>query len=490
MPTAKVLIVEDEAIIAEDIRHRLNRLGFETIGPVDTGKAAIAEAERCLPDLVLMDIHLRGKLNGIEAAGEIRTRFKTPVVYLSAHTDQETVKRAKLSEVSGFLTKPFREQELGATIEVALYKHQSELKLAASEAQFRNIFEHSNDAIFAYCFQEDKVIEANPKACRMLGFTREELLSMPISDIHYGEMSGLSSFSQSVRKTGASWSDQFHCRAKDGRLIPVEISASLLDAFQASCPSCMLMLMRNITKRRRAEKEREEMLKKLQEKNRELERFGYIVSHELKSPLFTIQGFLALLAKEISALGDEQLMSDIITVNNAALRMGEMMKGLLQLSRTGRVVNPPEEVSLNNLVNEAQEVVRGSLNEKNVNVEIDAALPIVKVDTLRIREVFVNLIENAVKYMGLQAKPVIEIGARWDGEKRIIFIKDNGIGLDPKFHKNIFDIFKQLNPKADGTGLGLSLVERIIKAHGGCIWVESEGQGHGSTFCFTLPIIH
>jgi signal transduction histidine kinase len=120
-------------------------------------------------------------------------------------------------------------------------------------------------------------------------------------------------------------------------------------------------------------------------------------------------------------------------------------------------------------------------------VEIAPDLPVVWADRPRLLEVFQNLVENAAKFTGGQSAPRIEIGARRDGETRVFYVKDNGRGIDPRFLERVFELFAKLDPGADGTGVGLALVRRIVEAHGGRVWAESDGSGRGATFCFTLP---
>jgi signal transduction histidine kinase len=163
-----------------------------------------------------------------------------------------------------------------------------------------------------------------------------------------------------------------------------------------------------------------------------------------------------------------------------------LLKNLLELSRIGRLASQPVEVSLEELAAEARELVHGQALEAGVQVDIAPGLPTVKGDRIRLVEVFQNLIDNGIKYMGDQDRPRIEIGARRDENQTVCYVRDNGIGIDPRYQEKIFGLFDQLDQKVDGTGIGLALVQRIIEIHGGRIWVESEGPGRGSTFCFTI----
>ena len=168
--------------------------------------------------------------------------------------------------------------------------------------------------------------------------------------------------------------------------------------------------------------------------------------------------------------------------------MQNLLNELLELSRIGRVMNPPEEISFGALAHEVLNLVQGRLEERRVTVFIQPDLPVVHVDKPRIIEVLQNLLDNAAKYMGDQKHPHIEVGQR--GEENglpIFYVKDNGIGIASEFYDQIFGLFNKLDPKSEGTGVGLALVKRIVEIHGGRIWIESEPE-MGSTFFFTLPV--
>ncbi|MFQ6041308.1 MAG: ATP-binding protein, partial [Candidatus Poribacteria bacterium] len=220
----------------------------------------------------------------------------------------------------------------------------------------------------------------------------------------------------------------------------------------------------------------------------ELERFTYTVSHDLKSPLITIKGFLGLLEKDMVAGDTERLKADTTYISDAIDKMQQLLDELLELSRVGRLMNPPEEVLLGELAREAVSMVSDRLAaERDVEIEIAPDLPVVYGDRTQLREVLENLVDNAVKFMGDQPDPRVEIGARRDGEETVFYVRDNGIGIAPRYHERVFGLFDKLEQQTDGTGVGLAIVKRIVEVHGGRIWVESEGIGKGSTFCFTLP---
>ncbi len=194
-----------------------------------------------------------------------------------------------------------------------------------------------------------------------------------------------------------------------------------------------------------------------------------------------------MLEKDIYESRQDRIQNDIQRIANAADKMDELLSDLLKLSRIGRIISPPEEVDLDKLVQDAIELLHAQIQAKNITINFSTALPALYGDRIRLREVLENLLDNAAKNMGAQPNPVIEIGSRNSIEEPVIYVKDNGIGIEPRYHTKIFGLFEKLNPKIEGTGIGLALVKRIIETHGGRVWVESEGLGKGSTFCFTIP---
>lgn len=232
---------------------------------------------------------------------------------------------------------------------------------------------------------------------------------------------------------------------------------------------------------------RKKLIEELETKNSELERFTYTVSHDLRSPLVTIKGFLGYLERNARNGNMEGFQSDMNRISIAADKMDILLKDLLELSRIGRIINTPEKLSFEPLVQDAVEIVHGRLEKHNVTLQIHPNLPAVYGDRSRLIEVLQNLIDNAAKYMGSQHDPVIEVGTRGQDESGafIFFVRDNGMGIDPIYHDRIFRLFDKLDVNTEGAGVGLALVKRIVEVHGGRIWVESEA-GKGSTFYFTL----
>ena len=238
-------------------------------------------------------------------------------------------------------------------------------------------------------------------------------------------------------------------------------------------------------KRMQTEEERDRMYKELEAKNKELEKFTYTVSHDLNSPLLTIQGFISILREDIEQNERENIERDMMYIEKAATKMEKLLNNTLQLSRIGRVANPPEDVPFGEIVQEAQEQTFEQIRSSGVEISVADALPTVHVDRMRIAEVLVNLITNSINYMGEQPHPKIEIGYRRDGEETVFFVRDNGIGIEKSQHEKVFDLFYTVDGSSEGTGAGLAIVKRIIEVHRDRIWIES-GKGKGCTVCFTL----
>jgi signal transduction histidine kinase len=210
------------------------------------------------------------------------------------------------------------------------------------------------------------------------------------------------------------------------------------------------------------------------------------VSHDLKSPLVTIRGFLGFIERDALTGNMERLKGDLLRISDAVEKMRLLLNDLLELSRIGRFFKPPEVIPFDELVQDALELVDGAIRERHITVRLQPGLPSVYGDRQRLVEVLQNLLDNASKFMGEQPSPCIEIGQ--SGEENgnpIFYVQDNGIGFASQYREQVFGLFNKLDPKSEGSGVGLALVKRIVEVHGGRIWVESE-LGKGSTFYFAL----
>ena len=174
-------------------------------------------------------------------------------------------------------------------------------------------------------------------------------------------------------------------------------------------------------------------------------------------------------------------------MHTATKKMGQLLDELLNLARVGRKMNPAERVTFKDLTREVIRLVTGRIIANGVEVQVADADVVLEGDRPRLMEVWQNLVENACKFMGNQPKPRIEIGVEQRGGETVFFVRDNGMGIEPRYQAKVFGLFEKLDPKGEGTGMGLALVKRIVELYKGRIWVESPGLGQGANFLFTLP---
>jgi len=360
-----------------------------------------------------------------------------------------------------------------------------EKKLNETTQFLESIIASSPVAIISY--DVDGYVQAwNPAAESVFGWKAEEVIGQIAPHIGNENLPQFHALRQRVLQ-GETLSDvELKRWRKDGIPITVNLStAPRID--ETGNLTGYLAIISDITERKRAMEERETLIEELSAKNAELERFVYTVSHDLRSPLVTMKGFLGYLEQDALSGNMERLRNDSQRISNAVEKMQELLNGLLELSRIGRFVNPSEMISFETLARDAIELVDGQIQQLGVAIDLQVAPTRIYGDKLRLLEVMQNLLDNALKFMGAQPEPRIEIGVIHEQSGRVVFyVKDNGIGIAPDYRDQIFGLFNQLDSHSTGTGIGLALVKRIIEFHEGDIWLESE-PGVGSTFFFTLP---
>jgi signal transduction histidine kinase len=257
------------------------------------------------------------------------------------------------------------------------------------------------------------------------------------------------------------------------------------DSLEATVTERTQQLANTIAQLKQEVREREAVSSELESKNAELERFAYTVSHDLKTPLVTIKGFLGLLEQDLNANDLGRVKQDMEKLNQAADTMGQLLEELLELSRIGRVVGELVTCSLTRIAHQAVQMTEAKAVELGAEIVVED-MPEMNVDRMRLTEVYQNLVENALKFMGDQSSPRIDIGSTELNGQHCFYVRDNGIGIAPEYHDLVFGLFERLNVDIEGTGVGLALVKRIIDVHGGNVWVESKGGGEGTTLFFTL----
>lgn len=253
-------------------------------------------------------------------------------------------------------------------------------------------------------------------------------------------------------------------------------------------PSGLSVYFKDISRRKQSEEELKKINRELALSNSDLEQFAFVASHDLQEPLRMITSFLSQLEKKYEGLLDEKGKKYIYFASDGAKRMRNIILDLLEFSRIGRTEEDKEMVNIGGLLQEAVDLNRKSIKEKQAEIIWDEALPEIYTFKSPLRQVLHNLINNGLKYQAQGVKPIIRIKLEEDPRQWKFVVADNGIGIDSVYFDKIFTLFQRLHRKEEysGTGVGLAICKKIIENLGGEIWVESE-EGAGSQFCFTLP---
>ncbi|MBI4294851.1 MAG: response regulator [Chloroflexi bacterium] len=477
---ARILVVEDEAIEALDIQQRLEGIGYHVAGVAYSGEEGLSKAEELSPDLVLMDIMLPGKLDGVMTAEQIRSRLDIPIIYLTAYADEDTLQRAKITEPYAYLVKPFQERELHIAIDMALYKHKVEKKLRESEQWFSTTLKSIGDAVIA-TDRDGLVTFMNPVAESLTGWPLELAVNKKLTDVfkivnrdtrqpvdnpvgrvlREGNVVGLANSTILIARDGAE-------RPIDDRAAPIKDDTGNLVG--------VVLVFRDVT-----ERERVQHIK---------DNFISMVSHELKTPLTIIMGALNVLSNE--GLSQEQAAELLQDAVSSANTMAAIVENLLELSRSQAnrllLLREPADV-----IKIARDVVR-KLHSKSTIHRLTIDSPpeptFVLADKVRVERIFHNLIENAIKYSPKGGE--VRVWLRREGDYLVVGVRDQGIGISERDQAKLFESFERLGVQIEGrsiqgTGLGLRVCRILVEAHGGQIWIESE-PGKGSTFFFTLPL--
>ncbi|MDH7596280.1 MAG: ATP-binding protein [Methanothrix sp.] len=354
---------------------------------------------------------------------------------------------------------------------------------------FRHLFESLPVGV-AYLDRECRIMLANPSFTSITGLDGEEISRT--EDPPFADREARSRILD-ILNSGNRSSFEHICTRPDGERVhlrtyvhplssgPIRAQIVSMDITEGKEKEAMLR-----SSQRTLEKLVADRTSELKSKNEELEWLLYTISHDLRAPLLTISGFLGFLKEDIRAGNSRRIDDDLRVIETAVNDINEMLDDTLKISRIGRILASRERVPFADIVNEALTLTREKLVSRGVDVVIDGDLPVVHASRIRAVEVLVNLIDNSVKYMGDQRSPQIHIGCKKNGET-VFYVRDNGMGIDPKHQSNVFRLFYKIDSRSEGTGAGLAIVKKIIETHGGRVWIESE-PGKGCTVLFTLPV--
>jgi len=360
----------------------------------------------------------------------------------------------------------------------------------ASEARYRTLFDYAPDGI-VISDPQSVYLDANASLCRMLGFTRDELIGLHASDIvdqaeiqHIGPALG-------EIKANSDHHREWRFRRKDGSVFPAEVIATMM-------PDGNLMgMIRDITERKLAQEKIHQMNIELEQRvtertaqleaaNKELEAFSYSVSHDLRAPLRAVDGFSQAVLEDYGPQLPQGCRQDLQTIRQGAQKMGELIDDLLTFSRLSRLPLSKIAVDTGKLVRNVLEELSLQRAGRQIDIRI-GDLPRSQADPALLKQVWINLLSNALKYTGKREAARVEIGCAREKSHPVYFVRDNGTGFDMKYAHKLFGVFQRLHRAEDyeGTGVGLAIVQRVIHRHGGRVWAEA-AKDLGATFYFTL----
>ncbi|MCB9248899.1 MAG: response regulator [Ignavibacteriales bacterium] len=486
MDKSKILVVEDEVIIAMEIAERLKAMGYEVTRIVSNGQMAIENAIKEEPDLILMDIMIQGDMDGIETATKIRTLSDIPVIYLTANADESTLQRAKVSDAFGYLIKPFEERELNTTIEMALYKHKMEAKLRENEARFRSLVQNSTMGIFRTKLDGSFVL-INPALVKILGFTNSnEIRNRKAFEFF---KNGLDDWKQLIEKLKLETSinsERYFAKKKDGARITISLSGNYIKGDKDG--PFFDGTIEDVSLQDQYHKQLIKAKEKAEESDKLKTEFLAGMSHEIRTPINTILSYISLLQNELNTedavvykdlfhaidLGSRRLTRTIDSI----LNMAQFQSGTFEIFRT--------QIDLTkDILDGLYEEFKHTAKQRGLELKYKNTAESSKIlgDKYSLSQLFVNLIDNGLKYT---KEGYVEINVYNDEQGALsVDIKDTGIGISEEFLPTLFEPFTQEEQgyrwKFDGNGLGLALVKKYCELNDAYIKVKSK-KGSSTQF--------
>lgn len=424
----------------------------------------------------IQEIEKRGTVKDYEV--QLRRKDGTRLICLIT----SSVRRSPQEEIIGYQ---------GIIRDVTAYK-KAEEALRRSEEKFSKIFRSSPDWIAISAFEDGRLIDVNDTFLKITGYTREEVIGKTSAELGlWVDPEERRRFVELLREKREIRGHEAKFRLKSGEVRIFLRSAELIEL---DGETCIINITRDITERRRAGEQIKKLNTELQQRiveltgaNKELDAFSHSVSHDLRAPLITIGGFARRLLKGYAGALDEKGREMLNTIQSNVKKMDALINDLLTFSRSGRQAMKFVDVDMAGLVRDVFEDLMTEIRGRKIEMKMGDILPALA-DRVLVRQVIMNLLSNALKFTRTREKTIIEVESRHEGDWVVYCVKDNGVGFDMKEAGRLFEAFKRAHRQADfeGTGIGLSIVHRIITRHGGRVWAEGK-EGEGAAFYFTLP---
>ena len=502
MGTVKhILVVEDERIVAREIQRSLTDLGYEVPETAATSDQAIGLATARCPDLVLMDIHIKGDRDGIETAGILRRRFDIPVIYLTAYADAATVERAKVTEPLSYLLKPVKPNELRSAVEIALYRHEMDKRLRDRENWLTTTLRSIGDGVVS-TDPMGRINYMNPVAEALIGERLEHAIGRPCRDVFRlvdeRSRTALENPMEHALRVGGTINVEGALANPDGseRLV-TDSTAPIVDDRGRILGA--VMVFRDISEQKRLQRQ-------LEHADR-LASVGIMaagVAHEVNNPLSFILSNTRFALNEMRAHQAELQAAGRTPGKEWAAEVEVALSDALSgIDRVRRIVadlkgfcrNAPgttAAVDLHEVLEHALEMADTELRPRASIVRIFGSPPLVEAESTRLEQVFLNILLNAAHAMPVDGGDTNQVTIRTTTDqagRALVEVCDTGPGMSPEVLKRVFEPFFTTKDAGQGTGLGLSICHGIIKSIGGEIEIESR-PGTGTTVRVVLPAAH
>ncbi len=482
-------MVEDENVVALDIQRDLMSFGYAVPATASSGEEAIEKAAVLRPDLVLMDIRLRGAIDGVEAAEEIRTRFNIPAVYLTAYADPATLGRARLTGALGYLIKPFGERELHAAVEVALYRHRLEQRVKESERWLAATLRSIADGVIATDAQGG-IGFMNPVAERLTGWTAAQAAGRQIGDVLKLEYSLVAA--EAARLTQGNIALEGALISRHGIEIPVEEHKTAIHDDEGRVVGTV-MAIRDISERRRAEIEREQLLSQLARSNTELRQLAAVATHDLRRPRLKAATAGKRAGKRSAVMTGSA--GNLERLRKSADRIASLVNDLLQYAEVASARSKVRPVDLGKVARKVIAEMDHRIRDCQVRVEI-GFLPTIEAIPRQMHTMLHHLIDNALKFRRLDQTPKVRLRASFSkrggrGAAKVfeLHVEDNGIGFDRRLARKLFQPFQHFHSGGyEGNGMGLAICRQIVQRHGGRISATSS-PNRGTHLRVILPTL-